>query len=97
VPLGILEDRVWGREAVQLAPGDALVLYTDGITEAQNEQGVFYGEDRLLESAKASLGCPAEGIRDAIVADVHRFVGDAPQFDDIALAVVVRDSLATAP
>jgi serine phosphatase RsbU (regulator of sigma subunit) len=92
MPLGILEDRAWEREAVQLAPGDALVLYTDGITEAQNEQGVFYGEDRLLESARASLGCPAQGIRDAIVADVHSFVGNAPQFDDIALAVVVRGS-----
>ena len=95
VPLGILEDRTWEREAVQLAPGDALVLYTDGITEAQNEQSMFYGEDRLLESARASLGCPAEGIRDAIMADVHRFVGSAPQFDDIALAVVVRDSPTT--
>ena len=95
VPLGILEDRTWEREVVQLAPGDALVLYTDGITEAQNEQSMFYGEDRLLESARASLGRPAESIRDAIVADVHRFVGNAPQFDDIALAVVVRDSPTT--
>ena len=94
IPLGIFEDKTWGQGVVQLACGDVLVLYTDGITEAQNEQEAFFGEDRLLESVRANLGHPAQDIRDAIVTDVHRFVGDAPQFDDIALAVIVRDSIA---
>ena len=92
IPLGILEDRTWEQKTVQIVPGDVLLLYTDGITEARNEQGMFYGADRLLESARINLGCPAQEIRDAIMADVSEFVGDAPQSDDIALAVVVRDS-----
>lgn len=71
-----------------------LVLYTDGITEAQNEQGAFSDQDRLLESVRAALGRRAQDVRDAIMADVRRFVGDAPQFGDIALAVIVRDSTA---
>jgi sigma-B regulation protein RsbU (phosphoserine phosphatase) len=94
VPLGIFEDETWEQGVVQLAPGDVLVLYTDGITEAQNEQEAFFGEDRLLESVRASLGHPAQDIQDAIITDIHKFMDDAPQFDDIALAVVVRDSTA---
>ena len=92
IPLGILEDKTWGQKVVKLAPGDVLVFYTDGITEAQNEQGMFFGEDRLLESMRTNLGRSAQDIRDAIVADVQRFVGDTPQVDDIALMVLVRGS-----
>ena len=92
VPLGIFEDETWEQGVAQLVPGDVLVLYTDGITEAQNEQEAFFGEDRLLESVRANLGRPAQDIQDAIITAVYEFMGDAPQFDDIALAVVVRDS-----
>lgn len=92
IVLGVFEDRTWEQEAVQLEPGDVLVLYTDGITEAQNERKEFYGEDRLLESVTANLGHPAREIQDGIVADVQAYVGNAPQHDDITLAVLVRDS-----
>jgi serine phosphatase RsbU (regulator of sigma subunit) len=93
LPLGIFADITWERRTVRLDPGDVLVLYTDGITEAESVQETFYGEERLLESVRANLGRPAREIRDAIMADLRRFVGDAPnvQRDDIALAVVVRD------
>ena len=91
MPLGIFEDETWEQGVVQFTPGDVLVLYTDGITEAQNEQGAFFGEDRLLESVKVNLLRPAQDIQDVIMTDVHRFVGNAPQFDDIALVVIVRD------
>ena len=91
VPLGIFEDETWEQGVVQLVPGDVLVLYTDGITEAQNEQEAFFGEDRLLESVRANLGRPAQDIQDAIITAVYEFMGDAPQSDDITLAIVVRD------
>jgi sigma-B regulation protein RsbU (phosphoserine phosphatase) len=91
MPLGITDDATWEQGRVQMAPGDVLVLYTDGVTEARNAQGLFFGEDRLLESVRADLQRPAQDIRDAVLADIHRFVGDAPQSDDIALAVIVRD------
>lgn len=100
MPLGLYADETWGRKAVRLVPGDVLVLYTDGITEAPNEQEAFFGEERLLESVKAHLASPgshgpsARDIQDAIITDIHRFMGDAPQFDDIALAVIIRDSTA---
>ena len=90
--LGVAQDVTWAQEEVQLVPGDALVLYTDGVTEARNAQGAFFGEDRLLESVRADLGRSALDIQDAIMAAIRTFVDDAPQFDDIALAVVVRGS-----
>jgi serine phosphatase RsbU (regulator of sigma subunit) len=91
VPLGIFEDETWEQDAVQIGPGDVLVLYTDGITEAQNAQGASFGEDRLLQAVSANLGRPAQGIQDGVATEIHRFVGDVPQSDDIVLAVIVRD------
>jgi sigma-B regulation protein RsbU (phosphoserine phosphatase) len=90
--LGVTEDVTWEKEVVQLVPGDVLVLYTDGITEAEDGKGTFFGQERLLESVQANLGRSAQEMQDALIAEVHQFVGDAPQFDDIALMFVVRDS-----
>jgi sigma-B regulation protein RsbU (phosphoserine phosphatase) len=91
-PLGILEDVTWEQGVVQLALGDILVLYTDGITDAEDEKGTFFGQERLLGSVQANLGRSAQEMQDALMAEVHEFVGDAPQFDDIALMVLVRGS-----
>jgi sigma-B regulation protein RsbU (phosphoserine phosphatase) len=96
IPLGILEDWVWRQESMQIEAGDLLVLYTDGITEARNEQDVLFGEERLVESVRASLRTDgpqvstAQGIQDRILADVHEFVGSAPQSDDLALTLLMR-------
>jgi sigma-B regulation protein RsbU (phosphoserine phosphatase) len=92
IPLGMFEDMTWEQRIVQLAPGDLLVLYTDGVTEAQNRQEEFFGEERLLEVVRADLGRSAQGLQDALMAQVREFVGDAPQFDDITLMVLVRGS-----
>jgi sigma-B regulation protein RsbU (phosphoserine phosphatase) len=90
--LGVVQDVTWAQEYVQLVSGDVLVLYTDGVTEARNAQGAFFGEDRLIESVRADLGHSAQDIQDAIMADIRTFANDAPQSDDIALAVIIRGS-----
>ncbi len=92
VPLGILDGGTWQQRVVHLAPGDVLLLYTDGITEAQNAQGTFFDEDRLREVVHANLGRSAQDIQDGVIALVDAFVSDTPQFDDIAMMVVVRGS-----
>ena len=92
VPLGILDDGTWQQRVVQLAPSDVLLLYTDGITEAQNAQGDFFDEDRLREVIRANLGRSAHDVQDSVLALVGSFVGDAPQSDDICLMVVVCGS-----
>ena len=91
LPLGIFEDATWMQGSVQLAPGDALVLYTDGIPEAQNRAEEFFGEKRWVDIAQSNLGRSAQDMQDALLAGVHRFMGDAPQLDDITLMVVVRE------
>ena len=88
--LGIMEDAYWQQKIIRFTPGDALLLYTDGITEAQNHQGVFFGEQRLLKIASANFASSASTIQASVMEDVHRFVGDAPPQDDIALMVIMR-------
>jgi serine phosphatase RsbU (regulator of sigma subunit)/HAMP domain-containing protein len=90
VPVGILEGTTWQQQTVSLAPGAVLMLYTDGITEAQDAQEDFFDEERLQEVARANLGRSAAEIQDAVIARVGAFVGDAPQSDDMALMVAVR-------
>jgi serine phosphatase RsbU (regulator of sigma subunit) len=91
MPIGIEEDNLWEKATVQIQPGEILVLYTDGIPDAQNEQGEFF-EDRLLQ--KTVLECPglsAQEVQERILEHVQNFVGPAPQFDDITLLILVRD------
>ena len=91
-PLGILDQVAWKKKSAQLSPGDVLVLYSDGITEAQNNEGAFYGEERLQRSARTSLAQSAQQIENRIMSDLRSFVADAPQQDDIALLVITRSS-----
>ncbi len=91
LPLGAVAGSGWTLERVQLRPGDTLVLYTDGITEAEGAGVGFYGRDRLAEVARQSAGQPAEVVRTAILQDVEQFVQGAALADDIALMVLVRE------
>jgi len=96
--LGMLEKAVWENQVVPIAPDTALLLYTDGVVDAQNQHQEFFGRERMLASAQAGVDSPAwgrtlaQGIQDAVMAGIHEFVGDVPQFDDISLMVVVRNS-----
>jgi serine phosphatase RsbU (regulator of sigma subunit) len=94
IPLGMFEESVWREATVQLAPLDVLVAYTDGLTEAQTDaqtdDPVLYGEERLLTAIRRSLAGTAEDVQTAILADVRNFTGGAPQFDDITLLVLMR-------
>jgi serine phosphatase RsbU (regulator of sigma subunit) len=92
LPLGILEDAGWETGTIDLSPGDALVLYTDGVTEAQARDGIQFGQDRLLTALEARPCAGAREFQDAVLAAVHEFVGDAPRFDDVTLMVVYRES-----
>ena len=94
--LGLLDGMSWTEKSIQLAAGDVLVLYTDGITEARNEREDLFGNERLLASVRACLvtanrpELSARQVQDAILGDLLQFAGNAPQSDDIALAVLLR-------
>jgi len=72
---------------LQLQPGDGVVLYTDGVTEAENMTREQYGQERLAAVLQANWARPAEAVKQAVVADLKRFIGAQNVFDDITLVV----------
>ena len=77
------------KNELQLAPGDVIYLYTDGVTEATDAKGEMYGEKRLLAILDENAGRNPEEICDAVKKDVDAFVAEAPQFDDITMLSIV--------
>ncbi len=73
---------------IQLQPGDGIVLYTDGITEALNLDKKFYGMERLCEVVSRNWYGTAKEIQQAIIEDVRQFIGTQKVFDDITLLVL---------
>lgn len=92
IPLGMMENATWRSVSVELEPGSTLVLYTDGVTEAQNCDAALFGEDRLLRVVEAGVNHSAGEVEQAVIKAVHEFAGDAPQADDITVLVLVRHS-----
>jgi sigma-B regulation protein RsbU (phosphoserine phosphatase) len=91
--LGVVETETWEQGVAELHPGDTLVLYSDGVTEAENEQAVPFGDSRLRASVRGNLGRPAQETLDALFAAIRAFSGKALQSDDITVMVVFRGSL----
>ena len=71
--------------SLELLPGDAVYLYTDGVTEATNENRQLYGDQRLCDTLNAHADSGPETLLKIVKDDVDAFVGDAPQFDDITM------------
>jgi sigma-B regulation protein RsbU (phosphoserine phosphatase) len=88
--LGVQDKAHWSQKVARLGEGDLLVLYTDGVTDAQDRQGRFFGEERLLQLCRARQGRPAAEIQEDLLSEVHRFYGGAPLQDDIAIMVIAR-------
>jgi serine phosphatase RsbU (regulator of sigma subunit)/putative methionine-R-sulfoxide reductase with GAF domain len=89
--LGVLAGIEIAERRVSLEPGEALILYTDGVVEASNSQQRLFGRERLAETVRAQRTRPAQELAEAIDAAVTSFSGDAPQSDDFTLLVVKRD------
>ena len=73
------------KNELDLAPGDAIYLYTDGVTEATDANNTLYGEDRLHTVLEKYKDAAPQVICDEVKRDVDAFVGEAPQFDDITM------------
>jgi len=86
--LGVLEAAQYWVETIQASAGDVLVLFSDGLVEASNEKGEFFGEDRLIAAAKSSAHLPASAAVDAILSAVRTFANGRPNDDDQTVLVV---------
>jgi len=83
-PLGTDEDMRYSQFTLALDPGDCLLLYTDGLTEAQNAEDDLYGIERLMAALRSPPSSPA-AVVERLLDEVHEFVGDAPVTDDLTI------------
>lgn len=88
--LGVCESARWETSTLQLSRGDALVAITDGVVDAENAEGDFFGAERLYEVLKLQAGQPAKVIHQAVQDAVTGFMLEAPQHDDMTVMVVAR-------
>lgn len=88
IVLGAVENQEYSSRTLTIGPGDVLVMYTDGVTEAINTRNELFGEDRLKEIIRESARGTAQEILDRILSAVQEYSRDMPQFDDITLLVI---------
>jgi sigma-B regulation protein RsbU (phosphoserine phosphatase) len=88
IAMGVVDEMESAGETLQIRPGDMVVMYTDGVTEAFNAQFVAFGEERLARIAVECRSLPAPEVIDQLVSAIHTFTGTAPQSDDITLIVI---------
>ncbi len=90
-PLGLLPPGLpYEETAVTIDAGDCVVLFSDGVADAQNEHGEEFGDERVIEIVRAAMDRSSDAIVTRIFEAIDRFAGDAPQFDDITILVVRR-------
>jgi serine phosphatase RsbU (regulator of sigma subunit)/CHASE2 domain-containing sensor protein len=89
-PLGVFDEISYAPRTIALAPGDLLLLYTDGVTEAEDRQTAQFGTKRLEESMLETRSAGAEAVVQHVIKRVAEFAKGAPQSDDITCVAVVR-------
>jgi phosphoserine phosphatase RsbU/P len=88
IALGVVPEIKIAHGELDLQPGDLLVMYTDGVTEAFNSQDEEFGEARLADFIRDHRNAPVQQIIDDLIAELRTFSGTAPQSDDITLVVI---------
>jgi len=90
LPLGISETSDWKPATAQIPADALLLLYTDGVPDALNQHGEFFGGEQMLNIIQTQMGYPARIIQDALMSRVYAFAGIEPQVDDITLMILIR-------
>ena len=92
--LAAMDDIEYHKHSIKIEIGDEIFLYTDGATEAINEDTVIYGENRLLQVLNQNKNKDVEVICSEVVNNIDSFAGNAPQFDDITMLLLRLKTLA---
>jgi serine phosphatase RsbU (regulator of sigma subunit) len=88
--LGISEEETWEKASVHIPPQALLLLYTDGVLDADNRRGEFFGSERMLELVRSRSSLGAEEIKNIVLTEIFSFSEARPQLDDITLMVLAR-------
>ena len=92
--MGAKETAKYGSFEVDLEPGDRILLYTDGITEANDDYNGFYGTDRLMDVMAGNGDMTPERQIESVSEDVAEFTNGAEQFDDMTMLLLRYDGRA---
>jgi len=92
LPFGILPDTKYESATVTLAPGDWLVIFTDGVVEAENFRQQEFGEARLLAAIEAGKSTEPAAMLKRLMAELDLFVGNTPQHDDVTCMLLKADN-----
>jgi sigma-B regulation protein RsbU (phosphoserine phosphatase) len=90
--IGLFPETEFESAELDLRPGDLLVAFTDGVTEALNADGEEFGEDRLKDVLRAAAGAPADAISKTLADTMREWIGTAEQHDDLTFIVVSMNS-----
>jgi len=90
LPLGLMSFAEYEMGELTLARGESLVIYSDGVSEANNLEDEEFGMDRLINVVRSNLGASAAGIRDKVESALSAFTQTAPANDDITLVIAKR-------
>ncbi len=90
LPIGMMPDSVYVEQRLELERGAFVLLYSDGLTEARNSDGAFFGEERLFDMLPGLGGLPAAAVGERIVEEVERFIGEEKASDDLSMIVLRR-------
>jgi phosphoserine phosphatase RsbU/P len=90
MPLGLMQNiqDLLGQTQIQLSPGDGIVLYTDGIPEAEGTDHALYGLDRMIALVRQNWTLSAQDIQQRVIEDVRSHIGNCPVYDDITLVIL---------
>jgi len=89
IPIGAMEFDSWPEGHITMDPNDFILIFTDGVTEAESVVGQ-YGEERLEKFISKNCNLPADKIGDVLLNDVLNFIEDYPRSDDITMMIVQR-------
>jgi serine phosphatase RsbU (regulator of sigma subunit) len=90
IPIGVMPGDQWERRAIEMAPGDLLVLYSDGVTEAENQNRDWFGKERLIAAVESSIDQGVDLVHRAILDAVTTFAAGRRRTDDLTLIVMAR-------
>lgn len=91
--IGLMKDSKFNEQTVELNSGEVFIVYSDGVTEAMNEAGQFFGKEMLTNTIKKYHDRPADKLGEAIIKQVEIFAGDAPRSDDLSLIILKREQV----
>ncbi|MBM3124400.1 MAG: serine/threonine-protein phosphatase, partial [Chloroflexi bacterium] len=90
IALGVVERADLKQRRIEMQPGDVLLLYTDGLTEAFSPDGELFGENRLVEVLSTVRSSAAQGVLDQIEENLNHFTDPMPRSDDLTMVAIKR-------